>query len=62
MTAPLSHYFMYTSHNTYLTGNQVSSDSSDEPIKTALRKGVRVIELDLWPNSKKDNVEVRHGG
>ncbi|XP_065878615.1 phosphoinositide phospholipase C 2-like isoform X1 [Euphorbia lathyris] len=62
MNAPLAHYFMFTSHNTYLTGNQLSSDSSAEPIKDALRRGVRVIELDLWPNSTKDDVEVRHGG
>lgn len=61
MTAPLSHYFMYTSHNTYLTGNQLSSDSSDIPIIQALQGGVRVIELDLWPNSTKDNVDVLHG-
>ncbi|XP_021666256.2 phosphoinositide phospholipase C 2 isoform X2 [Hevea brasiliensis] len=62
MKAPLAHYFMFTGHNSYLTGNQLSSDSSVEPIINALRNGVRVIELDLWPNSKKDNVEVRHGG
>jgi phosphatidylinositol phospholipase C delta len=62
MKAPLAHYFLFTGHNSYLTGNQLSSDSSVDPIKEALQKGVRVIELDLWPNSRKDDVEVRHGG
>ncbi|KAM3691571.1 hypothetical protein ACB098_08G024300 [Castanea mollissima] len=62
MSAPLAHYFLFTSHNTYLTGNQISSNSSIAPIIDALKRGVKVIELDLWPNSKKDDVEVRHGG
>ena len=62
MKAPLAHYFLFTGHNSYLTGNQLSSDSSVEPIIDALKKGVRVIELDLWPNSSTDDVEVRHGG
>ncbi|CAN1221694.1 Phosphoinositide phospholipase C 1 [Linum grandiflorum] len=62
MNAPLSHYFLFTGHNSYLTGNQLSSDSSTKPIINALKRGVRVIELDLWPNNNKDDVEVRHGG
>ncbi|KAL2945557.1 Phosphoinositide phospholipase C 2 [Bienertia sinuspersici] len=37
MTAPLAHYFLYTGHNSYLTGNQLSSASSIEPIIKALR-------------------------
>uniref|UniRef100_A0A164VS48 USP domain-containing protein n=1 Tax=Daucus carota subsp. sativus TaxID=79200 RepID=A0A164VS48_DAUCS len=64
MTAPLSHYFIYTGHNSYLTENQLNSDCSNVPIIEALKRGVRVIELDLWldSNSRKGAIHVKHGG
>ncbi|XP_062202676.1 phosphoinositide phospholipase C 2-like isoform X1 [Phragmites australis] len=62
MSDPFSHYFVFTGHNSYLTGNQLNSDSSDIPIIKALQTGVRVIELDMWPNSSKNNVDILHGG
>ena len=62
MEAPLAHYFVYTGHNSYLTGNQISSDCSVEPIIESLKRGVRVIELDMWPNSTKDDIDIVHGG
>ncbi|KMT05047.1 hypothetical protein BVRB_7g172050 [Beta vulgaris subsp. vulgaris] len=63
MKEPLAHYFLYTGHNSYLTGNQLSSPSSVEPIIMALRSGVKVIELDLWTSKKsKHDIAVCHGG
>ncbi|KMZ66673.1 Phosphoinositide phospholipase C [Zostera marina] len=61
MHAPLSHYFVFTGHNSYLSGNQLTSESGVDPIIKALQKGVRVIELDIWPNSSDDDIEVYHG-
>ncbi|KAH7279917.1 hypothetical protein KP509_37G043500 [Ceratopteris richardii] len=59
MTAPLSNYLIYSSHNSYLTGNQLTSRSGTEMIEKALQDGCRVVELDCW--ERNGQIVVLHG-
>jgi hypothetical protein len=45
---PLSAYFISSSHNTYLSGNQLSSDSTTASYTNVLLRGCRCVEIDVW--------------
>ncbi|KAJ1772951.1 1-phosphatidylinositol 4,5-bisphosphate phosphodiesterase delta-1 [Coemansia sp. RSA 1843] len=48
MDLPLNQYYVSTSHNTYLTGDQLVGTATVEGYVHAMLRGCRCLELDCW--------------
>uniref|UniRef100_A0A8C7YT94 Phosphoinositide phospholipase C n=1 Tax=Oryzias sinensis TaxID=183150 RepID=A0A8C7YT94_9TELE len=60
MTLPLCHYFISSSHNTYLMEDQLRGQSSVEGYIRALNRGCRCVEVDCWDGPSGEPI-VYHG-
>ncbi|XP_056244616.1 1-phosphatidylinositol 4,5-bisphosphate phosphodiesterase eta-2 [Seriola aureovittata] len=60
MTQPLCNYFIATSHNTYLTGDQLLSQSRVEMYAYVLQAGCRCVEVDCWDGPDGEPI-IHHG-
>jgi hypothetical protein len=60
LNRPLTDYFIKSSHNTYITGHQLSGTRSAKMYSLSLLEGYRLVELDCY-NGSGDDIVITHG-
>ncbi|KAI9045630.1 putative phosphoinositide-specific phospholipase C [Aspergillus affinis] len=55
LSSPIADYFISSSHNTYLTGNQLYSDAAASAYANVLLTGCRCVEIDIWDGGSSDD-------
>lgn len=59
---PLSQYFISTSHNSYLSGNQLWSRASTDAYREILLRRCRCIEIDVWDGEESSSSHSENEG
>ncbi|KAI5121752.1 hypothetical protein M0805_009041 [Coniferiporia weirii] len=60
-TLPLTSYFVSTSHNTYLLGDQLWGKASAASYAHVIANGAHCVEIDVWPSKDGSGPIVTHG-